>query len=158
MNAREQGPHHAQECCVAAVSHSEITHHGCLELPTKTKVENTSQSKSGTSLNSSNSGFHHANNLHQIGSGAPPCRRLLQGFPRSASRLNIAHIRQSRPDSGRGVQTQCLQPFTVFPLGSAAGHVKLAGIVAPIEAVFRRNSEEGTSACVQGCVSVCERG
>ena len=37
------------------------------------------------------------------------------------SRANMAHVRQSRPDSGLGLQVKVLRPFQVFP--STGEHV-----------------------------------
>ena len=43
---------------------------------------------------------------------------LVRGLGFSGSRANMAHLRQSRPDSGRGFQVEMLK---VSPLHSAAG-------------------------------------
>jgi len=66
-------------------------------LPTETKVESgTSQRKSGTSVNLSKSGFRLAD---QAASTRSLSRSLI-----ARPAANMAHIRQSRPDSGLGIQ------------------------------------------------------
>ena len=59
---------------------------------------------------------------------APEHRRRLplpasmaQTFRVKGTRTNIAHIRQSRPDSGRGVQVKFLSTFVVFPSSLSSG-------------------------------------
>ena len=47
---------------------------------------------------------------------------LCDRSPQSGPRTNVAHIRQSRPDSGRGVKANALERLLVFPLRDLGGH------------------------------------
>jgi len=42
-------------------------------------------------------------------------------FVRTRCRANMAHVRQSRPDSGLGFQVKVLKPFKVVPFSLGSG-------------------------------------